>query len=142
MYTSSFTSTFSSIENGAVVTSAISGQQSMMNDGQTRRLIVSVSIASILLLLLTLCCLARWRKKRNAERENKEDSYKDDYDTDESALEYPIHQTKSADSVESFLQRVIVHFNGQRDDARTDVHTCSSAVCDVCEETPSSSHEH
>lgn len=143
-YTSVYTSTFTTsntlssteIGNGSVITSVVSGQKSISNGSQNRRVIVSLSVLSALLLLLTFYCLACWRKKRNAEEGNKDVSDEEDSDTDESAPEYPIHKTKSADSVDSFLQRVLVHFNGQRDDARTDVHTCTSAVCDVCNNTP------
>jgi hypothetical protein len=87
-----------------------------------------LSVVPLLLLLLVFCCLLRKLKK--AKRG------KDDEDTDDSDEGYPIHKTKSADSSGSRFIKVLGYFNGRQDDARTDVHRCSSALCDVCDPTP------
>lgn len=91
-------------------------------------LAIILTVIPLVLLLLVICCLLRWKKRRAG--------IKEDPDTDDSDTEYPIHKTKSADSDESRFKKVLGYFNGRQDDARTDVHICTSATCEVCDHSP------
>ena len=135
-YTGSYTSSWTSTtEDGAVIIgSVITGQQSSQNNnGITNRtkLIIALSVIPIVILLLVCCCLIR-RAKKMADKSDNNKSGGDDSDTDESESRYPIHKTKSCDSEESRFAKVLGYFNGRQDDARTDVHVCTSAVCETC----------
>jgi hypothetical protein len=135
-FTSSSTSSSTSTpaDGGAIIGSVITGQQSSQNNnGITNRtkLIVALSVIPIVLLLLVCCCLIR-RAKKIADKSDNNKSGGDDSDTDESDSRYPIHKTKSCDSEESRFAKVLGYFNGRQDDTRTDVHVCTSAVCETC----------
>lgn len=134
MYTSQYTSEYTQ-DNAAVIGAVISGQQSssVNNGSATRRLIVIlVSAIIFMLLFMALCCFVCVMRRRAGGKGSRGDS-----DTDESdQVAYPIHKTTSANSDESRFRRVLRHFNGRQDDSRTDVHACTSVMCEVCDNRP------
>lgn len=122
-------STSDSSVKAAVDGTAISAVQSGVNNqkrSKNRMLATVLSVVPLLILLLIFCCLVR-KRKRTVPMNKLED------DTDESDDEYPILQTKSADSIGSRFLKVIGYFNGRQNDEQVDVHRCKSAICDVCD---------
>jgi len=130
--TTSGTATDSTIPPAANIDALISGQESSVDkSSKNRMLAIFLSVVPLLLLLLLFsCCLLR--KMKSAEEKEKGD----DESTDDSDDGYPIHKTKSCDSLGSRILKVLGYFNGRQNDSRTDVHRCTSAVCDVCDNRP------
>lgn len=136
--TTSGTSTGSSAQNAAI-DSIITGQQSSLNNrSRNRKLAIFLSVVPILILLLVCCCLLRRKKRRAEQRKNA--AVEDTDNSDDEEADYPIHKTKSADSIGSRFKKAFAFFNGRQDDERTDVRRCNSSFCNVCGDGPCDHH--
>ena len=113
-----------------IVAAVVSGQESGVNKKKyNRTLVIVLATAPLLLLLLLIFCCIRHRLKQS-HKDYLEENNSDE--SDEEDEDFLIHKVKSVDSLGSRLLRVLGYFNGRENDARTDVHQCNSAVCEVC----------
>eukprot|EP00536_Pseudo-nitzschia_multiseries_P016978 jgi/Psemu1/70044/estExt_Genemark1.C_13220003 len=128
--TSSFTTSSSSGSSSSAFFNAVevNNRESSANNG--KRVAITASLVPIFLLLLLLlvvyCCCCR---KRGYEKEL------DDTDEEDQGYNANLRRAKSTESKGSKLIGFVVRtFNGRKNDPQVDVHKCSSAICDACDD--------